>query len=394
MQTEAIITDFTNFINQFKVFRYNQKYNISRIGYCPNKYYISDEMDNVKFFNKYIQLYSYLGLNNFKIPPKDIPYIINFSQRQQEIGPLMLNIDFKFDSSVINKNLSINELKNHKYTEDDIKNIVLYINSLLHKYFNIKDDEIYAYLQEKPYTSIYYDNEENIKYIKDGFHLCYIYPFTIKQRIFIINKLYTHFSKNKLLDHIGFTNAYDDIFDKATVNNNWMIYGSYKSLIENDQQIYKCEYYYDIVGKKYKIDLDFNDLVKFFDVCQFIFDEEHIKFKKYFLNKCKFYNDENKYMYDKYGYIDNKELKDLIEEEPEELEEELEEKPEEELEKEPEEEPEELEEELEKENEELKEELEKENEELKEENEELEEENEELEEENEELEKELEKENE
>ena len=148
MQTEAIISDFTNFINQFKIYRYNQEYNISRLGPCPNKFYING-VNNVKFFNKYIQLYYYLGLNNFKIPPKDIPYIMNFSQKQQEIGPLMLNINFKFDSSVINKDLSINKLKNHKYTEDDIKNIVLYINSLLHKYFNIKDDYIYAYLQEK-----------------------------------------------------------------------------------------------------------------------------------------------------------------------------------------------------------------------------------------------------
>ncbi len=52
MQTKAFISDFTNFINQFKVYRNNQTYNISRIEPCPNKYYISNRIENVKFFIK------------------------------------------------------------------------------------------------------------------------------------------------------------------------------------------------------------------------------------------------------------------------------------------------------------------------------------------------------
>lgn len=291
---KIIIEKFEDYIKQFVLPQGNKNYNITRVGGWPNSgsFLIPDGNNSTKFFNLYIQLYNSLGLKQYKTPPDNIKYVMNFSQKQKEIGPLMIDVDFDFDKSVIDLNEDIKTLEKHKYNEDDITCIVEYVNSILHHFFVIDDDIIYAHLQEKANASIKYDNNNNISRIKDGFHLCYIYPFTLQQRQFIYNKLVEYFTKNNRLDHIGFSNTYDKIFDESTIyRNNWMIYGSYKFVKDNTKkQIYICKYYYDINVIRHHIDMSFEEMVKFFDVRQYLDNEEPIMFKEEFID------DINKYM--------------------------------------------------------------------------------------------------
>ena len=302
---DVILEEFEDYINQYVIQKGDKDqngekiYNVTRVGKYPNSgsYCIPDGISNTKFFNLYIQLYNSLGLKQYKIPPKEIPYVMNFSQKQKEIGPLMLDIDLDFDKTVIHvdDNTDIKTLEHHRYNEDDITCIIEYINSLLHQFFEIGDDNIYAYLQEKPYASIKYDKNGKFHCIKDGFHLCYIYPFTIQQRQFIYHKLIDYFSENNRLDHIGFTNTYNKIFDESTMfRNNWMIYGSYKSLGEKEQ-IYKCRYYYDFNVEKHNIDMEFDELVRTFDVRQYLDSDEPVMFKDEFVDDIKKYMSKNEY---------------------------------------------------------------------------------------------------
>jgi len=306
---DTILEEFEDYINQFVIQKGDKNFNVTRVGRHPNSgsYCIPDGISNTKFFNLYIQLYNSLGLKKFKIPPKDIRYVMNFSQKQKEIGPLMLDVDLDFDKTVIqvDENTDIKTLEQHRYNEDDITCIIEFINSLLHQFFEIGDDNIYAYLQEKPYASIKYDKNDNFERLKDGFHLCYIYPFTIKQRQFIYHKLIDYFSENNRLNHIGFTNTYDKIFDESTMfRNNWMIYGSYKSLGEKEQ-IYKCRYYYDFNVDKHNIDMEFDELVRTFDVRQYLDTDEPVMFKDEFIEDIRKYmsNNENKKQKSKFNDI-------------------------------------------------------------------------------------------
>jgi len=222
---------------------------------------------------------------------------MNFSQKQKEIGPLMLDVDLDFDKTVIqvDEDTDLKALEQHRYNEDDITCIIECINSILHNFFEIGDDNIYAYLQEKPYASIKYDKNGDFHCLKDGFHLCYVYPFTIQQRKFIYHKLIDYFSENNRLGHIGFTNTYDKIFDESTMfRNNWMIYGSYKSL-GNKEQIYKCRYYYDFNVERYNIDMEFDELVRVFDVRQYLDTDEPVMFKDEFVEDIEKYMTNNEY---------------------------------------------------------------------------------------------------
>jgi len=299
---DLILEEFEDYINQYAIQKGDKNYNVTRVGKHPNSgsYCIPDGISNTKFFNLYIQLYNSLGLKQYKIPPKDIKYVMNFSQKQKDIGPLMLDVDLDFDKTVLKINKTpdkdtIKILEHHRYNEDDITCIVEYINSLLHQFFEIGDDNIYAYLQEKPYASIKYDKNDEFHCLKDGFHLCYIYPFTIQQRQFIYHKLIDYFSENNRLGHIGFTNTYDKIFDESTMfRNNWMIYGSYKSLGEKEQ-IYKCRFYYDFNVDKHNIDMEFDELVRIFDVRQYLDTDEPVMFKDEFVEDIRKYMSDNEH---------------------------------------------------------------------------------------------------
>jgi len=279
MNTNNISVEIQEKINQFDSFLFSlkipydspdkNKYTYTRVGKPGGSYLIYDGPDNSKFLNDYCEIYKILIKirKEYNLLESDDIFKLNFSERQNEIGPLMLDFDFDFDATVINYDSShINDYLKHRYTEDDIKKLVLFINETFYKYFGLEEDEIICYLQEKPYATIKYDANDNFKNIKDGFHLCYIYPLTSEHRRFIFNHVKSFFETKNILKHIGYTNK--SIFDDAVLRNNWMLYGSYKS---NDRypQTYICKYQYNYWGEKTEIDYEFDELVNIFDIRQY-----------------------------------------------------------------------------------------------------------------------------
>lgn len=271
------IDNFENFLKKFST--NGKKYTYTRIGKYPysGSYDIPPGINNTLFINKYCELCKLLYKN------KSYDYVLNFSECQQDmiVGPLMLDLDFEF------KNINYDESKRdlliqHRYSENDIKIVVEFINSILINYFEIQEESIVAYIQEKPYACIKYDKNGNFSRIKDGFHICYILPFTKEQRLFIRNNLCEYFTKEDKFKHLQFDNSYDSIFDVSTLSrNNWLLYGSYK-YIDNGLSypfpyIYTCEYYYTYYGEKKEIDMTFDELVTLFSIRQMTDDPLIIK---------------------------------------------------------------------------------------------------------------------
>lgn len=251
----SIIDEFSKFISKYSTFL-SHNYNVVRAGDFPNNktFYIPDDIFYNDFINYYSRMFTYLS------SCKTMEYIFNFSQKQQNIGPLMLNIDFKFNETDFDESI------NHFYNEDDILNIIKYVNSLIKQYFEISD--IKCYLQEKSKMTVILKNDK-IKYIKDGFHLCYIYPFSKEQRLFILNKLKLYCMTTRILEHLHFINDYDYTFNEDDIfKNNWLMYGSYK-FVKNNSRVYYCRYYYDSEGNKKDFVISFEDKIKLFDVRQF-----------------------------------------------------------------------------------------------------------------------------
>lgn len=294
------IQEFESFLLRFKQTKDNngqsKPYTYTRLGNSfqnCGSYFIPNSCDNAKFLNDYCTLYKLLEKND------STEFIMNFSEKQIENGPgpLMMDFDFNFDTSKIKFNKdNIEEYIEHKYSEEDIKKIILFVNETLYKYFKLPEEDIMCYLQEKPYASIKFDKDDKFKCIKDGFHLCYIYPLTKEHRQFIFNHVKTYFAKKKLLDNIGFTNDYNNVFDSASLTNNWMLYGCYKCTPSDKYpQVYTCKYCYDYNGNKHKVDLSFDELVRIFDVRQYLNFEEPLEFdrEEYLKNYPQHINEDN-----------------------------------------------------------------------------------------------------
>ncbi len=276
-----IVTEFNRFLSLHLSKNNIENPNLfthTRVGYPGGSFYIKPGEDQQKFLNLYSDVLKYKYRNE---KGKDI--ILNFSEKQGRIGPLMTDYDFEFNNKVVDyeKNKDNEDFLKHRYNEDDIIIIIKYINNLIFEYFDIDEKEINAYVLEKNSATLKFDKNKNFKYIKDGFHICYILPFTTEQRYLIYNKLKSYFEDGDKLKHIKFTNSYDSVFDESTISrNNWMMYGSCKT-IDDNHYYYSCKYYYDYKCNKFHVLDDRYDLVIYFSVQQYIDcdDDEALKIK-------------------------------------------------------------------------------------------------------------------
>jgi P4 family phage/plasmid primase-like protien len=134
-------------------------------------------------------------------------------------GCLRFDIDFKYNSSSITE---------HEYNTDLIIDFVKEIHDLLNTYLVINNTKILeAFILER--DEPYYDKTKSVT--KDGFHI--LFPNCIVEKkfhLFILDRLKTICSDIKLFDKLTTTNQINDIIDKASVTNNWLIYGSSKTI--------------------------------------------------------------------------------------------------------------------------------------------------------------------
>jgi len=200
MSLERAKTNFSNFLELHRVYK-NSPFTHTRVGRNEfgGKYNIPDnELDN--FYKLYAEV-----LKNIPKQKNNQHTFLNFmeNQKDKKVGPLMLDFDFKFD---ITQN-------KRKYTQTLIKNIISIINKIILNNFKYNGEKpLTAYLFEKDSPTEKRDKETNeIKCFKDGFHICYILPFTQKQRQYIYRLLYKECEEKKIFDNLGCINKLNEI---------------------------------------------------------------------------------------------------------------------------------------------------------------------------------------
>lgn len=143
---------------------------------------------------------------------------LNVIERQKEIGPYLIDIDFNFDKS----------LSKRQYTLDDIKNIISVFHDVANKYYYTEESTLLAFVMEKKYPS---KKQIEGDYIwKDGFHIVFPnFPMSKVMRQTIFDDMLQHYIDNESFSHLECINQYDDIFDRNIVEHSgWTLYGSQK----------------------------------------------------------------------------------------------------------------------------------------------------------------------
>lgn len=184
---------------------------------------------------------------------------LHFIERQREVGPLAIDIDWHFDD----------DHSERQYTKDDIKYLIKEANTVLKKYYKTNSKKFNAFVFEKEFPCKKKDNDW-----KDGFHI--LYPETALDkgmRYLILDELKEAVKDENGFSHIPYKEdeTYDKIFDMSIVMGGWTMYGSTK---ENGP-LYSLNSIYGHDLKKKKTDKYTDDvLVKLLSVRRF--DEDDI----------------------------------------------------------------------------------------------------------------------
>lgn len=263
-QSDEKMSVLSNFMAYLDTKRASDRNNFTHttVG-CPFGKYEIDDADTEEFMWRYCDVCAQKKDNGTQM------YCLNLSEKQKNVGPLMTDYDFVFDNTHTKRS----------YTLNDIMYVVKCLNKLICECVDIDDDDVIAYVTEKPEPSITREtgnNKENnsprsIKKVKDGFHICYTSPFTVEQRYMIYTRLKEMITKEDGFKNIPFTNKYDDIIDVSTIHrNNWMMYGSRKTVKEPYSMPYKLTHIFDKDLNEQDInEYEFDDLVKMFSVRQY-----------------------------------------------------------------------------------------------------------------------------
>ena len=135
------------------------------------------------------------------------------TEKHRDISPILIDFDLRFERDVVDRQYSI----------DLLKNIVKEYIDEIDKYVVVPDTtEIYLMEKENP---VYVDKKD---IVKDGVHIMITNIVTRPSVQFIVRKkLLSKFGK--MMKHMKTTNKIDDIFDEQVIyKNNWQMYGSKK----------------------------------------------------------------------------------------------------------------------------------------------------------------------
>ena len=189
---------------------------LSHTSLSDGKYFVpNDNKILTTFYSKYIDALH----NNEKL---------HLVERHLDYGPIIIDLDFKFKKEKIKRQI----------TFEHIKHVVEQYNKIIKKVLNITEDfrfESFIFQKPKPYA--------NGSCVKDGVHIMYPFICTPPSVQFIIRKkIVTQFNNNQYFKPLDVINKYEDIFDKAVIQQNgWIMYGSSKP--NNDP--YKLNYIFN-----------------------------------------------------------------------------------------------------------------------------------------------------
>lgn len=195
--------------------------------------------------------------------------LMHFVEKPREIGPLIIDMDLKFDKSANGE---------RKYSETHILKLVKIVSETIAKYTDFKF-ETYVFEKKEPCC------KKDGGY-KDGIHIINTTPLSISMRYLIINEVQKKVEEQKILSDVPFINSYNDVFDKSIIETNGIVmYGSKK----HEGVFYYLTYVFEHNGETYKKKCDrkeiiincsnrlFNDV----DECEYIDKNEVIKLKEY-----------------------------------------------------------------------------------------------------------------
>ena len=140
----------------------------------------------------------------------------NLIEQHCEVGPVVVDIDFKFDINVMDR----------LYTKEHIKKIVkLYVNELKET-FLIQDETndlmAFVFEREKPYK--FKGNT------KDGIHI--MFPFIVSEpeiQYLVRDSIIKKCMQEKIFDDLPLKNGLTDVFDRTVIHKNgWFLYRSGK----------------------------------------------------------------------------------------------------------------------------------------------------------------------
>lgn len=214
--TVNLIKRFNVFLEDHKVEGKNVDHTHTAFGPPWGKFMVPDDE-----YDDYMNLYS-------KISYKTPLYI---TERPREVGPLILDVDFKFDGDHADR----------QYTQKDVTYVIDKYNSIVRRYYSATKKDLRSFVSEKDKPS--YDAKKN--QYKDGWHVIWPnIPVSTGMRYLIRDEVLKEIEEEGGFDHLEYINTMDDIIDKCIIESNgWMMYGSqkYKGSLYNLTHIYKYD---------------------------------------------------------------------------------------------------------------------------------------------------------
>jgi len=137
-------------------------------------------------------------------------------ERQKNVGPLVIDIDFNFDM----------KYKERQYSDSHIEYLIKKFNNKILKYMDVDVNMVKAFVTEKPEPSFNSDK----KLYKDGFHIVYPeIPMDTKMRIYLFHIVKEEVIAENGFGDLEFTNPYEKIFDATVITSNGVLmFGSRK----------------------------------------------------------------------------------------------------------------------------------------------------------------------
>ena len=198
-------------------------------GYQGGSYKIVDK-DEILFMNMYGEVIQE-GIE------------MHLIERQKDVGPFLLDLDFNFELE--------DEYKKRQYNEEHVKITAQKVSEIFLKYHNLPKSQYELIITEKKDPSLKIDKNGEAQYYKDGFHIILPQPIRAEIRCAMTEDLKNLCIEEEWFSDIKFINDYDDLFDKSvSYRNGWMMYGSRKA----DGKMYKITKIYD--GNMKEIELN------------------------------------------------------------------------------------------------------------------------------------------
>ena len=192
-----------SFLQNFRIKDQDKVITHTSWGTVMGKYHVPDEK-----MDKFYKLYSKEILSGNKL---------NLIEQHTEVGPVIIDIDFKYDKSI----------RKRQHTVEHVKKLVeLYIKEI-NETFVIPDKatDLIAFVFERDQPYQYKGNT------KDGIHI--VFPFIVSEpnvQYLIRDNILKALNADNIFEDINYkNNGLNDIVDRSVIHKNgWFMYGSSK----------------------------------------------------------------------------------------------------------------------------------------------------------------------